>query len=106
MKSLGTLKFGEVKIDILSNSEAITLAELTFPIDVAAAAHHHKNEEVNYILNGVFESSLNGQSKILNPGDVIHVSSNNEHNLKNIGGVEGKILTVWTPSRKDLIDKL
>lgn len=106
MKSLGILKFGEVQINILSNSEALTLAELTFPINAIAAPHHHINEEINYILEGEFESNLNGELKILKQGDVLCVSPNDEHNLKNIGNVEGKILTVWNPSRVDLIEKL
>lgn len=106
MKSLGILKFGEVQINILSNSETLTLAELIFPINAIAPVHHHINEEINYILEGEFESSLNGELKILKQGDVLRVSPNDVHNLKNIGNVEGKILTVWNPSRIDLIEKL
>jgi quercetin dioxygenase-like cupin family protein len=106
MKTLGSIRFGEVTIDILSNTEKLTMAELQFPIGVAAQPHQHVNEEIDYVLEGTFETEENGKIITLKKGDFIHVKSNTLHSLKCVGNETGKILTIWTPSRQDLIDKL
>lgn len=106
MQALGTVKFGDVTIKIISNSEALTMAELHFTAHAIAAVHHHTNEEINYVLEGTFEAIADGHKRILTAGDVIHVTTNHNHNLTCISDVGGKILTVWTPSRKDLMAKI
>lgn len=106
MKTTGLIKFGEVTIKILSNSDALTIAELHFPSGVIADVHQHVNEEANYIVKGTFEASSNDSKMTLYPGDILHVGTNAKHNLKCISEEDGLILTAWTPSRKDLIDKI
>lgn len=106
MKGLGSIKFGEVIIKILSDSPAMTVAELHFPSGVSADVHHHINEEANYVVEGVFETPLNNELTTFSPGDLLHIESNKNHSLKCISEENGVILTVWTPSRKDLISKL
>lgn len=106
MKNTGILKFGDVTIKILSNSDALTVAELHFAAGTIADVHQHVNEEANYVVRGTFEASSNDTKTILNPGDIIDVSPNAKHNLKCISDEGGLILTAWTPSRKDLISKL
>lgn len=106
MKGNGLIKFGDVTIKILSNSDALTIAELHFPSGSVAEVHQHVNEEANYIVRGTFEA-LSGDSKVtLYPGEIVSVPSNARHNLKCISEDDGIILTAWTPSRKDLIAKL
>ena len=106
MKELGTIKFGDVSIKVLSNSDLLTVAELYFPSGVAAAIHHHFNEEVNYVVKGKFETIQDGIPLILEVGDVLQVSSNSNHNLKCISSEDGIVLTAWAPSRIDIISKL
>ena len=106
MKDLGSVKFGDVTIKVLTNSEALTVAELHFPAGAAADVHHHINEEVNYVVKGVFETIENGELLVLNPGDTVQVSSNLEHNLRCTSQEDGIILTAWSPSRKDIMNKL
>lgn len=106
MKDLGSVKFGEVTIKVLANSNDLTVAELHFPAGVAADVHQHVNEEVNYVVKGVFETLHQGEVLFLNPGDSIQVSSNLEHNLRCVSHTDGIIITAWTPSRKDIMDKI
>ncbi len=106
MKTTGLIKFGGVTIKILSNSDALTVAELHFPSGVVADVHHHINEEANYVVRGTFEASSDDSKMTLYPGDILDVSPNAKHNLKCISEEDGLILTAWTPSRKDLIDKI
>jgi len=106
MKNLGSIKFGDVTIKVVSNSENLTVAELHFPANATADIHQHVNEEVNYVVKGVFETIHEGEKCILNPGDVVQVSPNLKHNLKCISSENGVILTSWTPSRKDIMAKI
>ncbi|MCI0922236.1 cupin domain-containing protein [Sphingobacterium rhinopitheci] len=106
MTGLGSIKFGDVTIKILSNSDSLTVAELHFPVGAVAALHQHVNEENNYVVKGVFEATEGASKAIINLGDVIYVAPNVQHNLKCIGNEDGIILTSWTPSRKDLIEKI
>lgn len=106
MNPLGTIHFGEVPITILSNTDQMTVAELTFQPGIVAALHHHTNEEVNYVLEGTFEMESNGETNVFNKGDLLVVPSNEEHNISHKGPGIGKVLTIWTPSRADLIAKL
>ena len=106
MKYLGSVKFGDVNIKVLSNSDALTVAELHFPAGATADIHHHINEEVNYVVKGVFETFDKNQVLILNPGDTVQVLSNSKHNLKCVSHEDGVILTAWSPSRKDIMNKI
>lgn len=106
MTSLGIIKFGDVSMDILSNSENMTVAEITFGPGVTAPIHSHFQEEANYILQGDFEMLSGENSSNYSVGDVLKAPSNVEHTIKNLSNETGKILTIWTPSRKDIIEKL
>lgn len=105
MKNLGIVKFGEVAIKILSNSNELTVSELNFPRGVVASMHKHCHEEVNYIVKGKFECECNGEKFSLQEGDHIQVPSNAEHNLSCLNG-DGIVISIWTPSRTDLIEKI
>lgn len=106
MNALGSLKFGSITIKILANSEKATVAELHFQPGDIASVHMHPHEEFNYVVKGEFECLSEGEIVRLSAGDVIQVISNHEHNLHCIGDEPGVIVTFWTPSRQDLIEKM
>lgn len=106
MKKKGLIKEGDIIIKILSNSKALTIAELHFPSGTIANAHQHANEEMNYILCGTFEVLSNNSKVILRPGEILHIPTNVKHNLKCIGEEDGVILSVWVPSCEELIARL
>lgn len=106
MKELGVIPLGDATIKIISNSEALTVAEIYFPAGSVAAVHHHVNEEVNYVVKGAFEFMSNGERMLFKVGDVLQVPSNIDHNIRCLDGEDGVVLSIWTPSRKDLIAKI
>lgn len=105
MNGNNTIQLGEITIKILSNSEALTVAELTFPADTLAKEHQHPHEEVNYVVNGYFDFIHDGHATRISAGESIRIAPGVLHNIRShdAGGV---ILTSWTPSRHDLIEKL
>lgn len=106
MKNLGNVVFGDVTIKILSNSNELTVSELNFPRGVSASKHKHVHEEVNYIVKGTFECECNGERFYLHEGEHIQVPSNIEHSLSCSNDSDGVVISVWTPSRTDLIAKI
>lgn len=44
MTELGSIKFRDVTIKMLSNSDTLPVAELHFPVDAEAVLHQHVNE--------------------------------------------------------------
>lgn len=100
-----TIQLGDIIVKILSNSEALTVAELTFPADMLAKEHLHPHEEVNYVVKGSFDFIHDGHITHLSAGEAICIAPGTLHNIKS-HGAGGVILTSWTPSRGDLIEKL
>ena len=101
-----TVHLGDVAITILSNSNELTVSELVIPASSVASVHHHPHEEVNYVLAGKLVFMCDGETKTLGPGDVIRIPPNKPHNITCCPESDGRVISVWAPSRKDLIDKL
>ena len=100
------IMFGDVTIKILSNSDELTVSELFLPAGSAARVHHHPHEEVNYVISGVLDFSCNGEVTTLRAGDSMRIPPNAAHNITCSAESEGRVISIWTPSRKDLIAKL
>lgn len=100
------IRFGDIIISILSNSDNLTVSELLIPAGAVASPHHHPHEEVNYILSGVLDFMCDGKTTTLKAGEYFRIPPNTQHNITNSGNSDGKVISVWTPSREDLIAKL
>jgi unsaturated pyranuronate lyase len=62
--------------------------------------HAHPHEQVLNMLAGTFEFNLDGEKKILKPGDVVVIPPNIKHTGKAV--TDCKILDVFSPVREDL----
>jgi len=71
--------------------------------DVVAGAelpmHSHEHEQVSNVTNGQFEFNLDGEVKILEPGDVVLIPSNTPHSGKAI--TDCTIIDTFFPIRED-----
>lgn len=101
-----TVQFGDVTIRILSNSDELTVSELDLPAGSVASVHHHPHEEVNYVVSGVLDFMCDGEVTTLRAGQAMRVPPNKSHNITCHKEAPGKVISVWTPSRQDLIAKL
>lgn len=102
-KQDNTLHFGDVAIQILSNSDELTLAELVLPAGAVASVHQHPHEEVNYVVSGVLDFMCDGEVTTLRAGEAMRVPPNQPHNITCHPEVPGVVLTAWSPSRQDLM---
>jgi len=106
MKALGNIKFGNIDIKILANSQQATVAELHFAAGEKASTHRHEHEEFNYVVKGVFDCMCQGETTRIHPGDLVQVPPHTDHNLHCVSQEAGVIVTFWTPSRRDFMEKI
>ena len=101
-----TIQFGDVTIRILSNSDELTVSELDIPAGAVASIHQHPHEEVNYVVSGVLDFMCDGEVRTLRAGEAMRIPPDRPHNITCHKEAPGKVVSVWSPSRKDLIAKL
>jgi len=63
--------------------------------------HSDPNEQAGYLLKGDLEFTIDGEHKILHPGDIYFIRSNVEHSAK-VGPNPVQLLDIFTPIREDL----
>ena len=61
--------------------------------------HHHIHEQVAHVLKGAFEITVDGETKMLEPGITVVIPPNVPHGGKAI--TECELLDVFNPERED-----
>ncbi len=62
-------------------------------------AHSHPNEQIMQVLEGIFEFTVNGETHIYNPGDLVVIAPHAEHSGKAL--TKCKLLDVFSPVREE-----
>ena len=93
----GGISYRQVGRD-LSNRTLQVLHELYAPgADTGEALLSHQSEESGVVIRGRIEVTVNGQSKILGPGDAYYFDSRLPHRFRNPGNTECEIVSACTP---------
>ncbi|WP_100404675.1 cupin domain-containing protein [Bacillus solitudinis] len=92
-----------VKRDVLNTQGSLMMVKVELKKDFYADVDRHIEEQISYIEKGSVEFEVGGVKRILKEGDSQYIPSNIEHRVKVIE--DCTILDVFTPIRKDLIDK-
>lgn len=58
---------------------------------------HKRVEQTLFFMSGVGKSILDGEERIIGPGDVVVVTPGTRHNFKNTGQGPLKVYTVYSP---------
>lgn len=61
--------------------------------------HQHPHEQIMHVVEGDFEFSLNGSTKVYHPGDVVLIPSNSPHAGKALTAC--KLMDVFSPVREE-----
>jgi len=72
------------------------------PGEVPHAPHHHPDEELVVVKDGLMETTINGVAQRGGPGSIFFYGSNDEHGMKNVGTTVAtyyvfRIITEATP---------
>lgn len=60
--------------------------------------HSHMNEQIMQVLEGTFEFTLNGETKIYHPGDIVVIAPHAQHSGKAL--TKCKLMDVFSPVRE------
>ena len=66
-------------------------------------SHSHSNVQMGYVLQGKAEYITSGHSQILEPDAFYHFSSNEEHEIKNIGKNDAVSLDIFIPPLEQVL---
>ena len=83
--------------------DRIMLARVFLKKGAHVPEHHHHNEQVTYILEGVLKFAIDGKEIVVRAGEVLCIPSNMPHEA---WAIEDTLdLDVFTPPREDWLNK-
>lgn len=60
--------------------------------------HFHKSHsETFYVLDGQVEWTVSGETRVLKPGDAVHIPPNTVHSVRVVGGQDMHMLMIYEP---------
>lgn len=92
-----------VKRKILAYTEELMVVENHFEEGAIGAMHHHPHTQITYVVEGQFEFTIGGEKRIVNPGDSMLKKDGIAHGC--ICLKKGILLDIFTPMRKDFVEK-
>ena len=87
---------------IMAYSDEMMCVESHFTAGAIGALHHHPHTQITYIVSGQFEFTVDGEKKIVNPGDVLLKRNSIEHGCVCLK--EGILLDIFQPMREDFVE--
>lgn len=67
--------------------------------DAEVPSHHHIHEQIMHVVSGDFEFTLDGNTKVYKPGDIVVIPSNVPHSGKAL--TRCKLMDVFSPARDE-----
>jgi quercetin dioxygenase-like cupin family protein len=86
---------------ILGHDDQLMMLCVRFEKGSVGNLHHHPHRQVSYVESGRFEVTIDGNKKILGPGDCFIVAPDLIHGV--IALEKGTLVDIFTPSRKDFL---
>lgn len=83
----------------LIHTENMSLAFWDVEKDAVVPEHSHVNEQVMQVLEGKFEFTLNGVTKVYEPGELVVIGSYMPHSGKALTAC--KLMDVFSPTREE-----
>ncbi len=87
---------------ILAFDEKLMTAEVHFEKDSIGVPHlHEKHDQISYVLEGVFEFTIEDKKYICHKGDSLYIHPNALHGVVCLEA--GRLLDIFAPQRKDFL---
>lgn len=96
-----TLDNGVIRT-IKGHLDNLMVCELVWQKGQEGAVHSHPHTQCDYIIQGRFEANVDGDKRVIGPGECFYVEPNVPHGLIALedGGV---MLDIFTPMRADFL---
>lgn len=92
---------GGVSRKVLAYSEELMSVEVRFEKGAVGAMHTHPHTQISYVLEGKFEATIDGETKIISKGDTYITLPDAPHGVTCLEA--GALLDIFTPMRKDFV---
>lgn len=86
---------------ILGYDEQMMLVKIEFKAGGIGYAHQHIHRQCTYVVSGVFEFEVGGETKIVRAGDGLYMEPNVIHGVKCIE--DGILIDTFSPMREDFL---
>ncbi|MFS4445104.1 cupin domain-containing protein [Maribacter sp. 2307UL18-2] len=83
----------------LVHTETMTLVFWDVEKDAIVPEHHHVHEQIMHVMEGEFEFTLDGETKIYRPGAIVPIGSNLSHSGRAL--TPCRLLDVFSPRREE-----
>ena len=83
----------------LVHSENMSIAFWEVDKDAQVPEHSHRNEQIMHVIKGEFEFTLDGETKIYYPGDIVIIAPHKKHSGKAL--TRCKLMDVFSPTREE-----
>lgn len=85
----------------LVSGEKIMIVELTLGKGGMVAEHSHPHEQMTHVLSGRLEFEVQGEKRVVGPGEVVHLPSNVPHGA--VALEDSVTLEIFSPPREDFL---
>ncbi len=82
-----------------AHSSQMTLAHWTIDEGAVAPEHRHPHEQICHVIEGSFELTLDGETRVLEPGSIALIAPDVPHGGRAITAC--RLLDIFHPSRED-----
>ena len=86
---------------VLAYDEGMLIVENSFAAGAVGGLHSHPHLQTAYIVEGVFDFEIDGETKRLHKGDSVLLPSNVPHGVYCCE--TGIVLDIFTPMRKEFV---
>ena len=86
---------------VLAYTDGLMCVENTFETGAVGALHHHPHTQITYVVSGVFEFTVEGETRTVRAGDTILKEDGVEHGC--VCTEAGILLDLFTPMREDFV---
>lgn len=90
-----------IKRQIFGYDDRVMMVKVKFETEAIGVLHQHHHAQVTYVESGVFETSINGEVKMLKKGDGFYAPPNKIHGVVCKEG--GVLIDVFSPRREDFL---
>jgi len=86
---------------VLAYSGELMCVENTFEEGAIGSLHSHPHTQITYVVEGVFEFAIDGETKTVRKGDTMLKTDGVIHGCKCLE--KGVLLDIFTPMREDFV---
>jgi quercetin dioxygenase-like cupin family protein len=77
----------------------LTMTFVEYAAGSSVPAHHHRHEQITYVLEGQLEVTVDGDCRVVKAGEGVRIGPNIEHSSRPVHGCASAV-DAWTPVLK------